>query len=195
MPIVMNPISLIPKLRRAVEDHVPSDEPILWLEQPHPWAYLLGSIPTVLFGILWLSFYALFLPIMILQEKEKLLQNPLALIVLALFGFIGVKMAGAPFWDRWLARRTVYVITDRRAIIIEHRFRLRVFSYWLGELNVFERRPFGDGWGDLILERRITRDSDGMDVVFERGFLRIPDCKNVLNLLQDLKAKAESQIE
>ena len=188
----MNPLALAPKLRRRVTEEVTADEPIHWLEQPHPWAYLLESIPLILVAIPWFAVFLLGLLLKIFQEKENFLHNPEDISTFAWIGFIGVCIASAPLFNRWLAQCTVYVITDRRAIIIECRFRLRVFSYPLSELKDIERRPYGDGWGDLILERIVTQNSDGMEDVFERGFIRIPNCRDVLNLLNELKAKDQA---
>ena len=58
------------------------------------------------------------------------------------------------------------------------------------DLKDIERNPYGDGWGELILEKIVTTDSDGVEQVLERGFFRIPEFQRVLNLLHELKDKA-----
>ena len=116
------------------------------------------------------------------------------------FNLLGAAMLLSPVWVWWLARRTVYAITDRRAIVIEEpSFRRTVYCYSGERLAAFVRRDGRRGRGDIIFEqKRITRPNE----LFPRdlsiynsstrsrpiGFLGVADVKQVEQFLRELIA-------
>ena len=62
-------------------------------------------------------------------------------------------MVLSPLWAVYRARGTVYVVTDRRAIIFDGGWGTHVRSFGPGDLAGVERRQRGDGSGDIILAR------------------------------------------
>jgi hypothetical protein len=70
-----------------------------------------------------------------------------------IFLVVGVGMVLSPFWAAYRARGTVYVVTDRRAIIFDGGWSTHVRSFGPGDLESVERRQRGDGSGDIILAR------------------------------------------
>jgi len=179
--------SLPPRLRMLVENELQEGEKVVWLGQPIPRRFALGAIPIVLFGIPWTGF-ALFW--MAGAAGFKIPDFKHGFDLFPLFGIpfvlIGFGMLSAPFWMMRAARRTVYVITDRRAIILAGGFHTTVRSFDLARLGDLRRRQRPDGSGDLIFERSLTYDSDGDRRSKDIGFLAIADVKGVEDLLRRL---------
>lgn len=124
--------------------------------------------------------------------------NPLwSPVCLPLFGvpfvLFGVWVITTPARARRLLRNTVYVVTDRRAVIIER-------GYWgtnahsfgpeqLAGLRLVERPG---GRGDVILSETVYVDSDGDRRAIPVGFLNIPDARRVEGLVRELSSRPES---
>src|SRR5437763_9868076 len=119
---VMNPTDdlLSPELAALVDAELASGERMVWVGQPIPSRYARGSLAIVLFGIPWTAF-AIFWMAGVSGFKIPNLTRGFGWF--PLFGIpfvlIGLGMLSTPFWVRRKARRTAYVITDRRAIVVE----------------------------------------------------------------------------
>lgn len=87
-------------------------------------------------------------------------------------------------------RQTVYAITDRRAILMEGGRSRTVRSFPPAKLTGLFRREHKDGSGDIVLQQRGHRDSDGDLRTTEIAFRRIPDVHDVERRLRSLAATA-----
>ena len=172
-------------LRFLVEAELQSGERITWLEQPIPGRVTRGSIPIVLFGIPWTAF-ALFWTF----GAAKATHGEGIFSVFPLFGvpfiLIGLGLLSSPFWLRRIAANTVYILSDRRAIIFRGK--------WFGGVNVrsfapealidLRRNQNADGSGDLIFCQETYRDSDGDRRINNIGFMSIRDVKSVEEMVR-----------
>ena len=106
-----------------------------------------------------------------------------------IFVAVGLAMLTAPLWMRWRAGRTVYAVTDRRAVVWEGGLSTTVRSFDADALGDLERRERADGSGDLILARDLrTTSHHGRRGVrtTEVGFFGIPDVRGVERLVRDI---------
>lgn len=106
------------------------------------------------------------------------------------FALVGLGLMLSPVWLRRKLKRTGYALTNRRALLIEGGLfgsRL-VKSYAPEDLSDLERVERANGSGDLVFERVATRvqSDDGRRVrTAPRGFLAIPDVRDVERLLRE----------
>ncbi|MCC6909721.1 MAG: PH domain-containing protein [Phycisphaerales bacterium] len=174
-------------LQHAVSAELSDGEQVLWQAQPIPGLYIRRSWPAVLFAIPWTAFAVFW---MFGAAGFKMPTFSSGADLFPLFGIpfvlIGCGMFCSPLVLRRKARRTVYVLTDRRAIIITGLLSLDVQSFPPDQLGQIRRRQRRDGSGDLIFRTEIDYDSDGDRTRRYIGFLAIPDVKSVEHSVRDL---------
>lgn len=186
----MTPISNLPNdVATRVRDELQSGERVTWAGQPMPGRFARRSIGMVLFAIPWTAF-AVFWVAAASRFTAPDFSHPFDFF--PLFGvpfiLIGLGMLTSPFWMRLKARRTVYVITDRRAIILDGNLgrSTTVRSFEPARLGDIRRVQRPDGSGDLVFERTYSIDRRGGRHTTDHGFLAIENVKNVEGLIQQL---------
>ncbi len=157
-----NPMMLPTRLQGSLNNELNDDETILWLDQPIASRMARGAWPIVLFGMFWSTFCAgwMFFTIK-MAMKTPADQAGLFAWLFPIFGIpfciIGLGMLTSPIWVKRLALRTVYVLTDQRAMIISRSFgKTHVRAYTPEKLNDINRSLNDDGSGDLIFEKVIS---------------------------------------
>jgi len=147
-------------------------EPVLWHAVPSLIqklrdpiiAFLLGILIVVLVvGVLWMHHLA--------APLGKLGQSLEVSVGLIIYGGFFLQCAVALLFIRRLYRRTLYVITDRRAILIQMLFRRRIQSFTGEQLIRAVRFEDKHGGGDIIFERNV-------------GFIGLKDIRAVATLLR-----------
>ena len=188
---------LPPSLRDQVNAELQSGERITWLDQPIAARLARTSIPAVLFGIPWTAF-AIFWVVMASKGVSQS-HNAGAFQFFPLFGvpfiLVGFGMLSSPYWAARSGRRTVYLLTDRRAIVLRTNFfgSVNVRSFEASTLTDLQRNQNRDGSGDLIFAQDLRSGSRGREYTVNIGFLAVRDVKNVENRVRALAAhSAES---
>jgi hypothetical protein len=102
------------------------------------------------------------------------------------FLLIGLAMLSSPLWAYKKALKTIYVITDRRAITFDGGWSTTIRSYPPDKLQDIYRKEERDGSGDVVITRRAWRDSEGDRQTDELGFLRIRNPKEIEKMLKEL---------
>jgi len=181
----------IPKeLRRKIESELQPGEFIRWVEQPIPHFFTAASIASVLFAIPWTSFSIFWMWGALGSELPDLREGLRPQHLFALFGlpFVlsGFGMLSSPVWVWQAARKTVYLVTDKRAISIEGGWSTAIRSYFPDQLKDVYRKERADGTGDVIILIKRWKDSDGDDRSEEIGFLRVRNPREVENILKRL---------
>jgi hypothetical protein len=181
----------IPKdFRRKIDSELQPGEFIRWIEQPVPRFFTADTIGSILFGIPWTGF-ALFwmwgaLGFKVPDPREGLQPQHL----FALFGvpivLVGFRMLASPIWVWQAARKTVYLVTDKRAISIQGGWSTTIRSYLPDQLKDIYRKERADGTGDVIIAIRQWKDSDGDQRSQEIGFLGVRNPRAVENMLKQL---------
>jgi hypothetical protein len=181
----------IPKeLRRKIENELQPGEFIRWIEQPIPRFFTASSIGSVLFGIPWTSFAIFWMwgasRFKLPDIREGLQPDHLGDLVSATFVLIGFGMLSFPIWEWQAARKTVYLVTDKRAISIHSGWSTTIRIYLPNQLKDIYRKERADGTGDVIISIRRWKDSDGDNMSEEIGFLGVRNPREVENMLRQL---------
>ncbi|MEM9186050.1 MAG: hypothetical protein AAGB00_06080 [Planctomycetota bacterium] len=179
--------SIPPRLREIVQRELDRDERVVWSAMPKPKYFsgpalgvFLFAIPWTAFSVFWIAGAAGF-KIPDFNNGEDLF--PLFGIP---FFLIGIGMLSSPVWAYRNSLKTVYLITNRRAITIDGGWSYTIRSYTAENLSSVFRREHSDGTGDVVISRDSWRDSDGDKQMQELGFLRIKDAKAVESMLGEL---------
>ncbi|HUS35054.1 MAG TPA: hypothetical protein VM680_06845 [Verrucomicrobiae bacterium] len=180
-------------LRNKAEMELRSGERILWTAQPIAARVGRASWPLVIFGIFWTAFSVFWVAAAGWGAWRNSTPGPFKLFPLfgVPFVLIGIGMLTSPIWMRKKAAKTVYMITDQRAVILSQglRGKTRVESYAPAQLQSITRDQFADGSGDIIFETRTWRDSDGDRRTSRVGFFAVPDVKTVEDHIRTLAQK------
>jgi hypothetical protein len=182
------------QLRNKVEMELRSGERVIWTAQPIAGRASRGSWPIVVFGIFWTAFSVFWVVAAGWGTSRSSTPGPFKLFPLfgVPFVLIGIGMLTSPIWIKRRAAKTVYMITDQRAVILTEglRGRTRVESFAPAQLQSITREQNTDGSGDIIFETRAWRDSDGDRRTQRLGFFAVHDVKTVEEHVRVLAQKA-----
>ena len=176
-------------MREAAEAELDSGEQIQWIDRPEPKLFTGASTVMFLFGIPWTAF-ALFWTVAaawgVLHEGG----TPGPFMLFPLFGLpfilIGIGLLSGPWWNRRKQRNTVYMITDRRAVIIEVGKTTKITSYEPDQMDKIYRTEKSDGTGNVYFTRRQWKDMDGDRRGEDIGFERVAQVRDVEKLLKKM---------
>ncbi len=188
------------ELTERLDAELAKGERVVWSGQPIAWRFVWPSVFIVLFGIPWTAFAIFWIATAsgIAGHVPGEAPGVFSLFrFFPLFGIpfvlVGLVMLSAPYWALRRARRTVYAITDRRALLIEGGLLrgVSVRSIEPERLNDVTRTQFDDGSGSLILRRQYQGNVHNRGAQFLNiGFHCIPDVKHVEDLVRQLASKA-----
>ena len=188
-----NDPTLLPEpVRASVEAELAPGEGIRWVAQPIPARMARASLPMVLFAIPWTAF-ALFWMWGAAQGSSD---APGPFQFFPLFGLpfvlIGLGLFTSPFWLLRSARRTVYVVTDRRAIVICGGWRngVSVRSFEPEKLTDLRRDQRADGSGDLVFGQDEQVGSKGRRYKVDYGFLAVANAREAEEYVRALARSA-----
>ncbi len=217
---MMDIYSLPDSMQRLVQGELAGGESVRWVGQPIPrkslsWASLfpvLFAIPWTGFSLFWMAAAAGVLDGFLDGGAAKPVDP--GRIFFALFGvpfvLVGLGMLSAPYWMRRRTRRaaekTVYVITDRRAIIVNGGYfgdsgvlglasglirsagdGMQISSYSPENIGQIHRIQREDGSGDLTFGTELfTSEENGTRQIVRNGFFSIPDVRDVERILDSL---------
>ena len=107
-----------------------------------------------------------------------------------MFILFGIRILLSPVFAFWKAARVYYVVTERRAIIFEKVWSLKIQSFDASGFGGFERVSRGDGNGDILFQRTIERRGKNTDIT-EIGFIGLRDvseAEQALRTMMEFKA-------
>ena len=186
------PPELIDKAKREF-----AGEGMQWAAQPTAGRAFLSGLWILIVAVPWTAF-ALFWTAMAAgfgTAASKPASATWMAFAFPLFGvpfiLFGLAMLSSPFWMAWLARRTIYVVSDRRLAILTQGLRsVTVKSIWPQDVISIERTERGDGSGTLKLIFGSGRDSDGDPVEKTVSLDGVPEVKKVEAHLSAMKERA-----
>ncbi len=183
----------IPKnLKERVEEELEPGELVEWLGMPLPRYFRPSLIFSFILGVLWTGFAIFFT-----WEYAKQ-ENPIiALSIGTPFTLTGlVILFTSIIWSYWKPLKTVYVITNNRAITIEEWWSNSIQSFYPSHLQDIYCREETDGIGDVIITCRAIRESIFISQLERLGFLQIKNPKEFEKKLKKLAEKlAEAGVE
>ncbi|MEO0843418.1 MAG: hypothetical protein AAFY21_07285 [Cyanobacteria bacterium J06641_2] len=191
---MLNNLQIPNELRKKVHKELEAGETIRWVEQPVPRFFTASSIGSILFGIPWTSF-ALFwiwgaLGFKLPDIREGIQSQHLFALFGLPFVLVGFGMLSSPIWVWLAARKTVYLITNQRAISIQGGLSTTIRSYSPSQLKDIYRKERADGSGDVVISVRLLKDSDGDKRSEEIGFMGVRNAQEVEKILKQLAENA-----
>ncbi len=167
------------------------DEKLLWAASPDSVAYARPRWKGALMGVPFTAF-AVFWTWGASGGLSKKGDSAPTFFILwgVMFIFIGLGMLLAPVFAMLKAGRVYYVVTDRRAVIFEKVWSLKIHSFDSSAFDGFERISRGDDRGDLIFRRTIERRGKGTSVT-EEGFIGLLNFREAEAALHEMLAKSE----
>lgn len=187
-----------PELKETVQRELKPGERVLWSEMPIPTFFTPKNTQLFIFSIVWTLFAVLWTGaaagFSVPDFKDASGPFEVMRFLFPLFGLpfvlIGLGMFTIPFFNYRNAWKTIYVITDRRAITFDGGWKRTVRSYPPAKLLNIYRKEKSDGTGDVIISYDQWVDSEGDRRTEDLGFLRIREPKRVEQMLRDLAREA-----
>ena len=184
------------KIQEMVSNELEDGERVEWLDMPRPRFFTPASAGAFLFAIPWTAF-ALFWMCGAAGFKIPDFQGPESFFCLfgVPFVLIGFGMLSTPLWAYRSSRKTVYVITDRRAITFEGAFNITIRSYTPDKLqSVYRKQKWGGTTGDIFIEYAPWLKTNAENNMAQQvsGFMNIENAKEVERLLKQLAAKHQT---
>jgi hypothetical protein len=173
--------------------HAPRPRPILFTGAAL--GAFLFAIPWTLFALFWICGAAGF---QIPQQFGLGLLFPLFGVP---FVLIGIAMLCTPLLVRRNLKKTVYAITDRRAIIFDGGFRsTNILSFTPSQLHKLRRKEKSNGYGDIVFDEYAPTEHEretarSPNLVPTDSFLNISQAKEVERLLKELAAQSPPETE
>ena len=159
---------------QRLREELKRGEKLLWTAQPICNRAWYPSIPVVVFAILWTLFW------LSLVVSLPAYSVP--------FMLLGVWMLSLPYWMRRRAQKTVYALTDQRALILTPAWRnaVTVRSIRPEDLSIRTRTQRSDGSGSLFFPRLTLFKPDGEGGTRPEavGFEHITDVRAVEELIE-----------
>ena len=184
------------QLREAVDREIESGEKVEWMDMPIPRFFTPAATAAFLFAIPWTAF-AIFWICGASGFKMPDFGKG-AFSFFPLFGvpfvLMGLAMLSSPLWAYKKSFKTVYVITNRRALTFDGGWSTTIRSYAPEKLHDIYRREKRDGSGDVIIARDAWRDSEGDRQPVELGFFRIRNPKEIEQMLKALAEQDASTV-
>lgn len=165
------------RLRDKVHRELERGERVLWLDTAVPRLFDNASLGMVLISVPWTAFAVYWMYLAGSGEKQG------GFRYFYLFGLpfvlIGLGMMISPLWVYLRTSWTAYLLTSRRAIVIEYGWNSIVRSFLPQEIGLIFRKDLRDGTGDVILGRREWRDTEGETKGEDLGFLGVREPQEV----------------
>lgn len=166
--------------RQMVECNLMQKEEVLWVGKPIPRLFSAGSLGAFIFSLPWLAFIS-FWTFMAAQAS----------LIFAAFSIpfwcIGIGLFSSPWWGLRKQKRTVQVITNRRAMELYPGFFGSMKSHvWPLEPGMVKSCTVRkDGSGDLILGYETRHSKNGTHTVAQ-GFMNVPEVRRLEQFLYEL---------
>src|SRR5947209_6334372 len=141
-----------PELADRVARDLAPEEKLIWVGQPRIDLSLRAAWFLVPMGIFFTGFALVWMLVAGLFTFGLLAPCGLPFIA------IGIGLIASPAWLRAMARRTIYALTDRRAIVWQPSWfgRVVVQSFTAAGLGQMTRLERPDGSGNLVFQNSVT---------------------------------------
>jgi hypothetical protein len=181
-------------MQRVLENELRAGERVVWCQQPRPAALAGKSSVTFLFGIPFFAF-AVFWTLAasggISKVKGGSFPSWFPILWGGMFVVVGAALLLSPAWAFWRATRTVYAVTDLRAILIVATWRRTIYSFVGQHLVDIHRVEDDAGRGDIVFHRE-ARSGNRRDSYYDVGFLGIERVREVEDSLRALYDKTRA---
>lgn len=173
------------KLRELVNAGLMDDETIQWIAKPIPYYFSMGS--SIAFG------FGLYISVMIISMTLMLgygshpggVPDLLIISILcSVYLLLGLFLLSFPLQTRRKTARTVYAVTNFRAIVVQGTFpAFNVTSYYSADFGDIFCKQKANGLGNLCFHT----EHWGSILPIKKGFFNIRNVTKAERLLQELK--------
>lgn len=181
-----------PELRRTIASELEPDELVRWSSIPEPLSSSEMARYHWLFGVIIACCCAVVIGFFNRYGRE--IDYGKAMTMLIPLGFAFVLVIAALILAPGSAYRHLlniaYVITDRRAIIVQGKGSISIHSLSPFKLGNRKRRDHRNGPSDILVQHSVWHSIERESRYLELGFLRIRDVDQVESLLADLAEKS-----
>ena len=145
-----------------------------WVGYPIPTKFAIkDGIRNFLFGIPWTAF-------VVFWESAVIKSGSVFMTLWGVpFVVVGLYLLTSPVWEYLQARRTVYVVTNQRLIILNGLLRPSRRSFAPPDIRSVEVVAGHDGVGSIVFSRERDSDGEGGWNVRKIGFMAIPHVREV----------------
>ena len=188
-------------MREGLRGELRESEQLLWWAQPDPRRLARLACPLIIFGLFMLGFAVLWLQGLIdfggSEDSDgggggffRWVRLAFAVSITPVV-LVGLGCLTAPYWVARRARRTLYIVTDRRAVILLVGRSTKVASFEPSRLTDLPRVECPDGTGDVLFGSRFSFYGPQQLTSQPRpGFFGIDRPKDVEALLKSLVERA-----
>jgi hypothetical protein len=181
----MGSVSFIPI---DVSRQMRSREKPLWIGRPIPLKFaMVEGGPSVLNGLLLLGFAGY-----VAYDAYRFGETPYLMVALT-FAAIGLYLICRPIVEYLRAKRTTYVITNQRLIILDGLWRPTMDSFAPSEIGSLAVRSGADGIGTIIFHERRDWLAHSGRFYKKIGFKAVADVKEAVKLIRELKGQAQPE--
>lgn len=177
-------------LKRPIDSELELGEHALWMAQPDPRRLARQAIPAVIIGVFFGGFPAFGIVTAVSDIGNYATDFPGRYAFFPIFAMpfflIGLAMTLSPLILYNFSKRTVYALTERRAIIVAGGFKTTVQSLYRADLETFQRKDHENGTGDIVFPRRCNAASDRTAAGTLVGFFGIPDVQEAEALIRNI---------
>ena len=172
--------------REWVEQELPPGEELLLVCKPATCLWKPGYAYRMFFATLWNGFLFGILGMLFINHitLEEIIEKPAILLLflgLLPFYLIGIGLIISPWWERENDRRTVYVLTNRRAIVLRPsmiRRRPTCRRFLLTHNLIKEVREYRKGRGDIVMDYDEHHGRNGTTLM-PKGFLHVDNVREL----------------
>jgi hypothetical protein len=204
----MLPLDLPAPLRAFIEREFVGER-LLWAGQPKALGAVIGGFAVWLFAIPWTAFSCFMFAMIATPLVYSALGLPVggpdpgfwgwigmiaAAIFIVPFVLIGFGMMLAPAAAWWKARHRLFVVTGRRAAIVDGGFSHTIESIPLEEISGLSRSERPNGAGAVSLSLGYERDSDGDRVQKTRSLGCVSDVRTLHRTLEEAIARRKRDV-
>ena len=172
MPGPKPPMGALGSIPDEVVREMRAGEKTQWVGYPIPTKFAIKEgTTTFLFGIPWTAF-------VLFWEYNAIKSGPLIMQLWGIpFVVIGLYLLTSPLWEFWRARRTIYVVTNQRLLILNGLLRPSRRSFAPADIGSLEVDVGYNGVGSIIFSREPESDGEGGSTVKRIGFKAIPNVR------------------
>jgi hypothetical protein len=176
----------------AAKELLPGER-LQWAARPRPWTVARRKLTLLTIALVLLAVGGV--AIDFAPGGARMPSNPLAALPIGSIGaalmLLGVAFACAPLAAALLARGTVYAVTTRRLLVIDHAFIRRVAAFAPEDVQaIIVTNEQADGSADIVFRqeiRHIRLRTARFGVVDKIGFFGIADADRVRDLIREMR--------
>ena len=175
--------------REWVERVLQPGEEVLMVCKPQARLWRSEYSDGALFAIVWIAAVCGFSIVLVPHVLAEAFEKPAGLLVLLFmlpFWLVSAVFISLPWLNRAVARRTIYLLTNRRAVVLAPNYLMRPTQtdYPLVPDMIQDVRVRPDGSGDVVLgyEECNTRHGTHLE---PKGFMRVPQVQQVSAIVRE----------